>query len=250
MYDLVCIVPLYGVDCENVSLRMISSLAIQKTSYKVKYLFYYDKTVSNLAIDQVKFIMSNRDISYDVINSEQTCSGYKRNLGLDFAEKNSRYVWCLDQDDYLLREDAIQNILRTCFECNIDIFKIKYNLPDIIDEQNRNIISVIPTMPWQYVVRTDLIDDCRFNEENEYGSDIPYSIKLLVKTGYIKVNDKLTINYLKLPKTFSISLYFYNYLNPLSYMTEHATAQSDKKNKEVEYALGELRKLREQYENR
>lgn len=250
MYDLVCIVPLYGVDCENVSLRMISSLAIQKTSYKVKYLFYYDKTVSNLAIDQVKFIMSNRDISYDVINSEQTCSGYKRNLGLDFAEKNSKYVWCLDQDDYLLREDAIQNILRTCFEDNIDIFKIKYNLPDIIDEQNRNIISVIPTMPWQYVVRTDLIDDCRFNEENEYGSDIPYSIKLLVKTGYIKVNDKLTINYLKLPKTFSISLYFYNYLNPLSYMTEHATAQSDKKNKEVEYALGELRKLREQYENR
>ena len=250
MYDLVCIVPLYGADCENVSLRMISSLAIQKTSYKVKYLFYYDDTVSTFAVDQVKFLMGNRKLFYDIYKVDKTCSGHKRNLGLEFAQKRSKYVWCLDQDDYLLREDAIQNILDFCLKRNIDIFKIKYDLPGILDQENKNIISVIPTMPWQYVVRTDLINDCRFNENNEYGSDIPYSIRVLVKTGYIKINDQLSINYIKPPLSFSVSLYFYNYLNPDSYMAEHALSESSKKDHEVDYAYGELRKLRAEFENR
>lgn len=250
MYDLVCIVPLYGKNCKDISLRMVSSLAIQETTYKVKYMFFYDSTVDQDAILQLMLLMRIHSKDFDILYSSEVCSGHKRNIGLDFAEKNSKYVWCLDQDDYLLREDAIQNILDFCLKRNIDIFKIKYDLPGILDQENKNIISVIPTMPWQYVVRTDLINDCRFNENNEYGSDIPYSIRVLIKTGYIKINDQLSINYIKLPLSFSVSLYFYNYLNPDSYMAEHALSESNKKDKEVDYAYSELRKLREEFENR
>lgn len=249
MYDLVCVLPLYGKNCEDVSLRMISSMALQKTTFKVKYLFYYDDTVSTKTLNQIIFLMDSRNIDYEIIKSEKTCSGYKRNLGLRYAEKNAKYVWLLDQDDYLEYEDAIDIILKYCLKENPKILKLLFRTPSYLDEENTKIIHSIPTMPWQYVVKTDLLDGISFKEDNEYGSDIPYSIQLLVKNGYAVVNNELTMNYVKLPPTCAIPLYYYNYLNKNSYMGNYAMFNDQDMIKQQDYGYAELRKIKEKYEN-
>lgn len=249
MYDLVCVLPLYGKNCEDVSLRMISSMALQKTTFKVKYLFYYDDTVSTQALNQIVFLMDSRNIDYEIIKSEKTCSGYKRNLGLRYAEKNAKYVWLLDQDDYLEYEDSIDIILKYCLKENPKILKLLFRTPSYLDEQNTKIIHSIPTMPWQYVVKTDLLNGISFKEDNEYGSDIPYSIQLLVKNGYAVVNNELTMNYVELPPTCAIPLYYYNYLNKNSYMGNYAMFNDQDMIKQQDYGYAELRKIKEKYEN-
>ena len=249
MYDLVCVLPLYGKNCKDVSLRMISSLAIQKTSYKVKYMFYYDDTVDNDALNQITFLMSGRYIEYEIIHSEKTCSGHKRNLGLRYAEKNAKYVWLLDQDDYLEYEDTIGVVLGYCLEKDLNLLKLPFRTPGYLDKQNTKIIHNIPTMPWQYIVRTDLLDEIAFKEDNEYGSDIPYSIKLLVKTGYAVINEDLSIHYLKFPSTCSIPMYYYNYLNKNSYMGNYVKFNNNDMLVQQEYGKNELRKIKEEYEN-
>ena len=249
MYDLVCVLPLYGKNCEDVSLRMISSMALQKTTFKVKYLFYYDDTVSTKTLNQIIFLMDSRNIDYEIIKSEKTCSGYKRNLGLRYAEKNAKYVWLLDQDDYLEYEDAIDIILKYCLKENPKILKLLFRTPSYLDEQNTKIIHSIPTMPWQYVVKTDLLDGISFKEDNEYGSDITYSIQLLVKNGYAVVNNELTVNYVELPPICAIPLYYYNYLNKNSYMGNYAMFNDQDMIKQQDYGYAELRKIKEKYEN-
>ena len=249
MYDLVCVLPLYGKDCKDVSLRMISSIALQKTKFKVKYLFYYDDSVDAEAIQQVSFLLRGRDFDIDIIHTKKSCSGYKRNLGLRYAEKNAKYVWLLDQDDYLEYEDAIDIILNYCLKENPKILKLLFRTPSYLDEQNTKIIHSIPTMPWQYVVRTDLLDGISFKEDNEYGSDISYSIQLLVKNKYAVINDELTMNYVELPPICSIPLYYYNYLNKNSYMGNYAMFNDQDMIKQQDYGYAELRKIKEKYEN-
>lgn len=250
MYDLVCIVPLYGENCEDVSLRMVSSLALQKTSFKVKYLFYYDSTVPKKAILQIMELLSHRNIDYDILFSEMTCSGHKRNMGLEFARKNSKYVWLVDQDDYLLRDDTIQTILYLCVNNNLDVFKVSYSLPDNIGEQNIKIIRSIPTMPWQYVIKTELLDGYSFNETLEYGSDVQFSIRFLAMNEYIKIAENLTIQYLRLPPAIKSNLYFYNYLNENSYMCHHAELTEGKKIVQQQEAFSEIAKIKEEYETK
>lgn len=250
MYDLVCIVPLYGESCEDVSLRMISSLALQKTKFSVKFLFYYDNTVSKDALGQIISLFKGRHNDYDIIYSGQTCSGYKRNLGLKFAEENSKYVWLLDQDDYLLTDKVIDIALTYLLQSNDKVFKITFRIPDYIDAENNKIIHSIPTMPWQYIIRTDLIKGYKFNENNEYGSDVPYTIRFLAMNDYIKINEDLSVTYKKMLPAVNYSLYFYNYLNPHSYMSTHLTIKEEPKHSQMDYAYSEIRKVKEEYENR
>lgn len=248
MYDLTCIVPLYGKNCEDVSLRMVSSLALQKTRFSVKYLFYYDDTVSIHTLTQIDNLFGRRGKDYSAVYSNKTCSGHKRNLGLRFAEANSTYVWLLDQDDYLLRDDVIELILQYLNGTNGEVFKVTFTVPDSIDEGNNQIIHSIPTMPWQYVVRTDLISGYAFNEENEYGSDVPFSIRFLVMHDYMKVNEDLSVTFKKILPAFKNSIYLYNYLNPNSYMSSHLTMKEEPKHSEMDYAYGEIRKVKEEKE--
>ena len=252
MYDLTVILPLYGKDCEDVSLRMVSSLALQKTQFNVKYLFYFDKTVSVGAIYQIESLFRRRhpEKDYDIIYSNETCSGYKRNLGLKFAEENSKYVWLVDQDDYIISDDVIEIVLKFLLGNNERAFKISFATPDYLDEENNKIIHSIPTMPWQYIVRTDLIKGYRFREDGEYGSDVPFSIRFLVMNDYMKVNDDLTVSIKTLMPQIRNNLYFYNYLNPNSYMSTHLYKTETTKEDEREYAYSEIRKVKEEYENR
>ena len=154
----------------------------------------------------------------------------------------------MDQDDYLMREDAVDIILRYCLEHNTDVFKIFYSLPDNLSEGNREGILKTATMPWQYIVRTDIIDDCYFKEDIEYGSDIPYTIKMLVKNKYMTVLDNLNVKFIKLPTYCNQSLYFYNYLNQNSYMNYHTASGQSNKNKQINEAFIELQKIKDEYD--
>ena len=248
MYDLVCVVPLYGKNCEDTSLRMVSSLALQKAIHKIKYKFYYDDTVSEQTLSQIKYLLDNRNIDYDITYSELTCSGHKRNMGIKYAIENSKYIWLVDQDDYLLRNDTLEVIISICLHYNLDIFKVSYSVPDNIGKGNEDTIRTIPTMPWQYVVRTDLLEGYAFDEVMEYGSDVPFSIRLLVMNKYMKVNKDLSVSYVKVLPAIEHKLYFYNYLNEDSYMYYHAVAGSEVKEDQREKAFAEIAKVKEEFE--
>ena len=246
MYDLTCVVPLYGANCEDVSLRMVSSLAIQNTNYSVKYMFYYDDTVSRKAIAQIDSLFQIHNKDYDIVYCEKSCSGYKRNKGLEYAVENSKYVWFIDQDDYLMSEYAISLILEYPLIYNLPILRINFEIPELVNEENKKYIYGTITMPWIYIFRTDLIKKYRFGEDSEYGSDIPVTIEFLLDNGYYKFYE----NDIKLECIKNISyirgkLYFYNYLNANSYMYKHAVNEGNIKDGEVDEAVNMLIKLRD-----
>ena len=250
MYDITCVIPLYGKTCEDTSLRMVSSLALQKTDYSVKYLFYYDDTVSKDALAQIYFLFKGRNIDYDVIYSNKTCSGYKRNMGIEWAQKNSKYIWFIDQDDYLVNDDVFESTIPALLKYNLPCIKVTYNIPDYINAFNRENILKTPTMPFQYIIRTDLIDDCRFDEDIEYGSDINYVIKFLLEQGYYKFSEDSTmLNLAKDFPTITTIQYFYNYLNENSYMNKHAVSEHKTKQEEINHAISILEKLKERFDN-
>ena len=251
MCDLVCVIPLYGDDCQDVSLRMVSSLALQKTGYIVKYVFYYDDTVSRATINQICFLMSQRgrilDKDYYIFYSEITSSGHKRNLGLKFALENSIYVWFLDQDDYLLRDDAIQIILYNCYKAQLDAVQIKFNIPDSVDAANRKTIFNTPTMPWKYIFKTSKLEGYAFREDCEYGSDIPITIRYLSDNDHIKFNDDLTFNFYidnQIP-TIKATIYFYNYLNTNSHMYSFAIKDKEHQKEPMDKAYTLIREIKE-----
>lgn len=256
MLDLAVIIPLYGKNCEDVSLRMISSLAIQKTKYNVEYEFYYDDTVSKSTLNQIRYLLDYRDINYNIFHCEKSASGYKRNLALEYAKENAKYVWFIDQDDYLISDYTFEYILNGLTSISgVTCLKINFAVPDktVIGEFNYNTIIKTPTMPWLYVIRTDKLDGLYFMENMEYGSDIPYTINFLVSNGYYAFDeDGITLHQIKPFVTLNpnLPLYYYNYLNINSYMNKHAKTNGKQKEIEIEKASALLQECKDKHKEK
>ena len=251
MNDLLCVIPLYGNDCERVSLRMVSSLAIQETKYDVTYLFIYDDTVSLDALINIKLLLRNSKIKFVMMKSDKQRSGYKRNKGIRYASENGfNYIWFLDQDDYIIKDNVFDPILYFLYHNNAEVLRIGFELPDTIDEQNKKNLMITVTMPWLYIIKVELIKDYRFNEEHEYGSDVPYTIRFLANRGYIKILPDAKLRIVKEIYTSVISLYYYNYLNDNSYMGKHFHMEGSEKQEEVDYAINEILKVKTEAESK
>ena len=236
MFDLTCVIPLYGDTCEQVSLRMIASLAVQQTRYNVHYMFMYDNTVPLSVMKNIGCLLSGKQ-QFDFVNcADKTCSGYKRNTGLKIAVETSNYVWFLDQDDYLVRDDTFEIILDSCYQHNFNAIQIRFTVPDTLDNYNKNVILKTPTMPWKYIYKTSNIADYRFEEDCEYGSDIPMTIRYLAENNHMKFNEDLTLNiYNPIPMLKPV-MYFYNYLNANSHMYTFAEKTTDEQKAPIEHA--------------
>ena len=243
MYDLICVLPLYKSD-PKVCLNMVASLARQTTD-RVYYKIYYDETVGQPIIDMIKniFITCGKK-NYSCEFSENTHSGFKRNLGLEYALNNKiPYIWFVDQDDHLMDDRACEAILKYFDENpNENIIKLKFNIPEIITDVNRKIIYSIMTMPWQYVFKTSEIKDYRFNTEIEYGSDISFTVFYLVDNGYLKFASQTDPAKFIWKREMPISkypTYYYNYFNQNSVM---GTIYSTQKNDELSTSTAILQK--------
>ena len=250
-YDLTCVIPLYGDNCENVSLKMVSSLATQETKYKIRYLFFSDKTVSDKAIEQIHYLLSGRKTEYCVIHCPDTSSGSKRNLGIQLSLDVSQYIWFIDQDDYLVKPNTFDIILDALAKYPfLNLVKIKFLAPDNITDYNQKSIYDTPTMPFLWIIKTEKLRDLRFRTDMEYGSDVPITIELLAEEGYIKFNDDetATFKYTKTIPHFEVLLYYYNYLNDHSYIRKHCLMEKDKKEKEIKAAIDVIKGIREKYE--
>lgn len=248
-YDLTCVIPLYGENCEDTSLRMVSSLAVQKTNYKVRYLFFVDDTVSQKAIDQINYLIGGKGIEYHILASKETSSGYKRNIGIDMSLDESEFIWFIDQDDYLIKNETFDIILDSfSLYPTLNFARIMFLVPDNIGAFNEKTIYNTPTMPFQWVIRTELLRDCRFRTDVEYGSDIPITISILAKEKFIRFNKDLTFAYIKDLPRFNIVLYYYNYLNNNSYMNKHTHLEDEKKQKEIDKAYEIIAEIRDKYE--
>lgn len=247
-YDLTCVIPLYGDNCEDTSLRMVSSLAVQKTKYKVRYLFFDDETVSEKTLEQINYLLGGRNIDFHIIASSKTSSGYKRNRGIEMSLDVSKYIWFIDQDDFLVKTDTFDIILDGLTDYpELSFAKVKFLVPDNIGEENQKIIYNIPTMPFQYIIKTEELRDLRFKIDMEYGSDIPITISLLAKGKYIKFNKDLSFQLVKEIPKFNYLLYYYNYLNTHSYMREHTYMEIDKKQKQIDDAYNVIAEVRDKY---
>ena len=207
-YELTFIIPLYGENCFTTSAKMAMSLALLKTTKKVRFLFFHDDTVPTEAIDQIlQLFKLHRQPTVEVV----TCfvnnprSGYKRNRGIDICTSDSKLIWFIDQDDMLLFED-LDPVINTALEMLIDgnkpLIKVPFQSLDITFATTN--INTVITMPWQYIFNVDLVKDYKFDETTEMGSDVPFVIKIIE-------------DYLKDEKTdeipsFVSPMYFYNYL--------------------------------------
>ena len=254
MYDLGIILPLYGNDCAVVSDKMVKSLFYQKIeNHKVKYVFFYDKTVQSEAIVNIinnELISRNPNISIELhYTGEHTASGYKRNIGIQRCS-DCKYMWLVDQDDFIIYNDAVEKLL-DCIEERPDepVFKLTFSIPEQVAKMpNGKAIFGIPTMPWQYVFKYDEVKNYRFAENCEYGSDIPVTIYFLVDHGYYKIeNEQGSMSYGKNSlSTVKIPIYFYNYLNPNSCLGQN-NLELNNMAKEIAYPLFR-KKLEEQNE--
>lgn len=241
MYDLVCVLPLYGSDLKN-CINMAASLAKQNfDNYEVFYKIYYDDTVNSSVIDTIDMMFKNCEVElYDFEYCENTHSGYKRNKGLEFALANEiPYIWFIDQDDYLIYEDTFKGIVEHFKEEPEDIIRVKFNIPYFVGEKNTAIIYNTVTMPWQYIFKTTELKNYRFNETIEYGSDIPVTVFYLIDKGYLEQNEYNKFAWKQGMPTTIGQVYFYNYLNVRSVM---GTIKTDSSSEEYNIANDILQK--------
>lgn len=230
-FDLICIIPLFGYNCGRVASRMCASLASIVTTKKIKIVFIYDKTVSIqslLTILQIMQSVNNKNLSTEIIFSDKTSSGYKRNLGIEKYHSQCKLIWLLDQDDWLLPDyfDEIIDIAQETIDAGNPCIMIPFQRP-VLDHILTNIDSVM-TMPWQYIYDPEVAIKYKFDETIEMGSDIPFVVGIL--TDY-DLYDPITSHIRAI--RFDKPIYYYNYMNNNS-ESRRVLAEEQRREKEQE----------------
>lgn len=113
-YDLMIVVAAYN--CEKTIQECVESVLKQETKYSFELVIVNDGSTDNTGKILSKYTnMSN----VKVINQSNKGLSGARNKTLQ--ELDGRYVFFLDSDDYLPRNDAIEKLLNCAYEKNADI---------------------------------------------------------------------------------------------------------------------------------
>lgn len=183
------IIPLYKTKLHHI-LPLMGSYSNQYFLEKTltELLFLYDDTVEQEVLNFIKKVL--QDLSYfklTFIKSENTASGYKRNLGIQKAEGD--YVWFNDQDDWLVNQASLIALIKFVKEHPKDHYLIEPNYT--VDT------PPVAGRPWMHVVKKELAQKFRFLEDKEWGADEYYFTELF--------------NYKKVPYDPSINHYLVNW---------------------------------------
>lgn len=197
--DLSVIVPVYNL--ENYISPLLESLKKQKVgAYEVEYIFVLNKCTDN----SEKVIREEAEpLNPTIINCEYQGCGNARNAG--FEEARGDYIWFMDGDDWLTRNDAIKDALDKAYGKGLDILRVPFDSNSF----NYNYFSMV----WQYIFRREFIEEFRFSHIQPCEDD-EFMVKVLNKAGYSPMT------FLKMPHLNKVA-YHYNYMREGSNMYRH-----------------------------
>lgn len=194
--DLSVIVPVYNL--ENYISPLLESLKKQKVgAYQVEYIF-----VLNNCTDESERVIKEKGNALDpiIVNCEYQGCGNARNTGFEIAR--GEYIWFMDGDDWLTRDDAIKDTLDKVYDRGLDILRIPFESNSF----NYNYFSMV----WQFVFRKGFIEEFRFSHIQPCEDD-EFMVKVLNKAGYSPAT------YLKMTHLNRVA-YHYNYMREGSNM--------------------------------
>lgn len=192
--DLSVIVPVYNL--EKYLAPLLDSLKAQDTGdYKVEYIF-----VLNGCTDGSERVLKESGLPLTILECADHGCGLARNVG--FEKSDSRYVWFMDGDDWLLSDTAIRDALDIAYKDDLDILYIPF-------ESNKFTWHYF-SMVWQYLLKREFVAEFRF-PGYQPAEDDAYMEQVLKKAGY----DRFTYEFL--PRI-NDPLYFYNYFREGSNM--------------------------------
>ena len=163
-YMLNLIIPCHNL--EEWITPCLKSICMQKNNLKVKRkaIFVCDNCTDNTQ-SIIEDIMNKSEWEYEIYETHEGCAGGARNVGLDHC--NSRYIWFIDGDDWLVGEDSIDTILDCMLRDDMDIvqFKIRSNANPLGEFGGGTV--------WTAMFSSRLIGDYRFNnrqngEDNDF----------------------------------------------------------------------------------
>lgn len=189
--DIAIIVP-----CRNLE-QYIKPLLLSFHQLNLKNIYYQIIFVLDDCQDNTKDVIKEYmyDMNYMIIDCVVHSCGLARNIGLECS--NSKYVWFIDGDDWIIYPDALQNCLAIMEQQELNIIKIKY-------VSNYYTIDYY-SMVWQYIFKRDFIGDLRF-VEMQPSEDVVFMNE---------INKKISDNQIIFYK---IPTYYYNYERPGSNM--------------------------------
>ena len=191
MNDIAIIVPCKDLE-QYIKPLLLSfhQLNLENISYQIIFVLDNCKDNTQGVIEQYM-----QDMGCVIITCDVRSCGLARNIGLEHS--NSKYVWFIDGDDWIIYPDVLQNCLTIMETQNLDIIKIKY----ISNFFTLDYYSMV----WQYIFRRDFIGDLRFLEIQP-SEDVVFMDELNKKIP----DGKVTF--------YQIPSYFYNYERPGSNM--------------------------------
>ena len=189
--DIAIIVP-----CKDLE-QYIKPLLLSFHQLNLKNISYQIIFVLDDCKDNTQEIIESymNDMDCTIINCNVHSCGLARNIGINYS--NSKYIWFVDGDDWIIYPDVLQNCLTTMEAQNLDIIKLKY----ISNFYTLDYYSMV----WQYIFRRDFIGEIRFSKVQ------PSEDVLFMNEINKKIPDGKVIFY-------QIPSYFYNYERPGSNM--------------------------------
>lgn len=202
MKDISVIIPVYN--CEKTIKRCIESIIAQT------YKNYEIILVNDGSSDDSKKIIEKYIENYNnikLINQENSGPSVARNRGIDVAK--CEYIFFLDSDDFL-EKDTFNNLINSIEndilvgvnfniisekECIRNVVKAKEltcneMIQNIITDKNLGVI-------WGYLLKKEIINDLRFDENTFYMEDTIFLMHYLNKIKKIKwiTSDNSNYNY-------------------------------------------------------
>lgn len=190
------IVPIYNV--ENYLDECINSVLAQ-TYTKFELLLIDDGSKDNSGVICDEYLLKDKRIK--VFHKSNGGLSSARNFGLDKA--NGEYIIFLDSDDYWLKKDCLENLVKVAIDLDVDIVRGEYKEVDefgsdllIKDfssklEKQMQILSSADFYKWiikgenfsvLFLFRKNLFDTgLRFDEKRCFQEDIELNIRLFSK---------------------------------------------------------------------
>ena len=144
----------------------LESICCQKNNLNIKRkaIFICDNCTDNTE-SIIKNVMDKSEWEYEIYEAHEGCAGGARNVGLEHC--NSKYIWFIDGDDWLVGEDSIDTILDCMLRDDMDIvqFKIRSNVNPLGEFGGGTV--------WTAMFSSRLIGDYKFNnkqngEDNDF----------------------------------------------------------------------------------
>ena len=199
--DIAIIVPCKDLE-QYIKPLLLSFHQLNLKNISCQFIFVLDDCQDKTQ-DIIEYYM--KDFDCLIINCNVHSCGLGRNIGIE--NSNSKYIWFVDGDDWIIYPDVLQNCLAIMETQNLDIIKIKY----ISNFFTLDYYSMV----WQYIFRRDFIGDLRFLEVQP-SEDVVFMNELNKK-----IPDGKIIFY-------QIPSYFYNYERPGSNMDIFKKSKKEK----------------------